>query len=139
MVFDGITCISYVAFELDEQPEQALGLRRIQEIAPDTSRYWKVVTWNISAVGDEYKSCQAPERWSGEEQVSAVVQEILRWAPDVISLQECEDEDALPGLLSKYALVSLAGPTHHGFVHLYVRSDLEAAVVEVPVVLLLVV
>ena len=46
----------------------------------------QILTWNIAA---DSKSRLAPESFSVADKMGAVQQEILRWSPDIVALQEC--------------------------------------------------
>ena len=57
---------------------------------------WKVLTWNVNQVHQPVSS-RAPQdglQWTAEENLKAVVAEVLRWRPDVLTLQEqvCKDD-----------------------------------------------
>ena len=89
-----------------------------------------VLTWNINGV-QRPKSAQAPadERsWSAVDNLDAVQAEVLRWRPDVFSLQECAGEVGLHRFGAGYAFVG-ARSGHEpkaGFVHLYAKAALSA-------------
>ncbi len=79
------------------------------------------LTWNVSLdLQGEGKSVRAPTTWTREENRAAIEQEILRWMPDIVALQECPTAVALPRLQASCELLG-AAPAHAGFVHLYVR------------------
>ena len=104
--------------------------------APQVFVPLRVLTWNVSECdGCQRISAQAPDdlsSWSGVDNLAAVQLEILRYRADVVSLQECPSEDALPRLLSDYILVG-ARVSHAGFVHLYVlRTWGDVARVHLP-------
>jgi endonuclease/exonuclease/phosphatase family metal-dependent hydrolase len=61
-----------------------------------------------------------------QDQKAAVMEQVLRWRADVIALQECEVESPYGELSAEYTFVGAAGaPKTRGFVHLYVKHDLE--------------
>ena len=90
----------------------------------------RFVTWNIAqAPGLPGKSAQAPDSWTRAENLSSIEQELLRWSPDVVALQECPSAAPLARLRHHYELVG-ASVSHAGFVHLYRRPG--AALERVP-------
>ena len=94
------------------------------------------LTWNICAALDPGKAARAPATWSRMDNLLAMQAFIgRRWRPDVLALQECRDEHALPELLVDYVLLGATRPSsaegaHVGSVHLYARRGLDLAVQE---------
>ena len=85
----------------------------------------RVLTWNISAApGQRNTSAQAPDRWSGQENLERQELEVERLQPDLVALQECPSAVALARLAAKYTLLG-AVEAHAGFVHLYARKGVE--------------
>ncbi len=78
----------------------------------------KAATWNVSG---GQKSDQAPATWLLADQRNALVNEVLRWECDVVSLQEVEFEGPLERLMHRYSHVG-SSRSHRGFVHLYVSK-----------------
>ena len=81
-----------------------------------------MLTWNISAAHACWKSEQAPETWTREEQLELQVTELRRWKAHVVALQECVGTACLPGLTEQYALVGSVR-SHCGFTHLYALAS----------------
>ena len=95
-------------------------------------RVIRVATWNIAG---GQRSEEAPERFSAEDQRSAVMHEIRRWhisyGCDVLALQECDLERAYDELEDSHVLVaSVEAKDSCGYVHVYVRHGLNAEPVE---------
>ena len=94
----------------------AVSARRVvlDDLAPVS-----VLTWNIDGAG---KSRLAPESFTVAEKVAVVQLEILRWAPEVVALQECDGQVGLDALCKqRYDFVGAAA-AHRGYVHLYVKK-----------------
>ena len=77
----------------------------------------RVLTWNIAGMST---SASGPEWWTQADKVAAMRQEIARWDPDVVALQECPGQERWGGLADSMEHVG-AAKAHCGFVHLYVR------------------
>ena len=88
----------------------------------------RVLTWNIA--GDQV-SASGPAWWTGADKVAAMRQEVARWDPDVVALQECPGQDRWGGLDDSLELVGVAS-AHAGFVHLYVKRGLPSERVSAP-------
>jgi hypothetical protein len=58
-----------------------------------------------------------------KDQEAAVIQQVLRWESDLVSLQEVGSADPLDDLLSRYSFVG-ASRSHCGYVQLYVACHL---------------
>ena len=90
-----------------------------------------VLTWNISECDEAQRiSAQAPADrsvWGSADNFLAVQQEILRYRPSLVSLQECPSLEPLPSLLGLYRFVGAAA-AHAGFVHLYILRSLSLPV-----------
>ena len=81
-----------------------------------------VLTWNVDAAG---KSRSAPASFTVVDKAAAVQLEVLRWRPEVVSLQECAEGGAMEALSrEKYEFVGAAA-AHRGFVHLYVKRGVR--------------
>jgi hypothetical protein len=59
-----------------------------------------------------------------KDQEAAVIQQVLRWESDLVSLQEVGSADPLDDLLSRYSFVG-ASRSHCGYVQLYVACHLD--------------
>ena len=97
----------------------AVSARRVvlDDLAPVS-----VLTWNIDGMG---KSRLAPESFVLAEKLAIVQLEILRWAPEVVALQECDGDVALEALCKqKYDFVG-AAVAHRGYVQLYVKKGVR--------------
>ena len=90
-------------------------------VASASQKILTAATWNVSG---GQKSAQAPASWLLADQANAIVQEVLRWESDVVSLQEVSAADPWDSLSSWYSFVG-ASRSHRGFVHLYVARSLE--------------
>ena len=93
---------------------------------------WVVLTWNISGAHEEtdrWKSAQAPPSWSYVDQLSTQVNEILRWRPHLLALQECPGALALCGLSAQYGFVG-AVKSHCGYTHLYALLPLVVDILD---------
>ena len=121
--------VAYVA------PAVVPGVAKSRQCVVEVSDFQplKFLTWNISGAT---KSSMAPASFTSTDKLAAVQLEIGRWQPDIVSLQECVDGEALPQLRPAYNLVgSIAVEDSRrscGFVHLYVRKGLAADRVGVP-------
>ncbi len=80
-----------------------------------------LLTWNIAG---EALACTAPSSWSLKDKDHAVLSEILRWAPDVLALQECATAGRLSTLTSRGYVFVGAAPCHEGYVQLYFKLAL---------------
>jgi len=99
-------------------------MRSVQDTGPVIL---KAATWNVSG---GQKSDQAPAAWSQVDQRNELVNEVLRWDCDVVSLQEVEFEGPVERLLHRYSHVGSSRSSSRrsrGFVHLYVSKKLTFA------------
>ena len=80
-----------------------------------------LLTWNIAGA---QTSSSGPDSWTEADKIAAMRQEVARWDPDVVALQECVGECWWSGLDACMEQVGVAR-AHEGFVHLYVRRGLR--------------
>ena len=94
----------------------------VSRVVVDDMAPVRVLTWNVDGLG---KSRSAPASFTVVDKLAAVQLEILRWGPEVVSLQECPKAAALDVVGGeRYELVG-AAPAHSGYVHLYVRRGVK--------------
>ncbi len=106
-----------------QEPAEAPAVGRAMVSAPDLVSVLEVLSWNVSG-GDV--SCQAPVEFAARDKEGALQQEILRWEPGVVVLQEAAGSAGLPLLTQEcYVLMgACAGPAGH--VQLYLHKRLCA-------------
>ena len=73
-------------------PACAAAPTRVRKVEVSDFQPLQILSWNIAA---DSKSRLAPESFSVADKMAAVQQEILRWSPDIVALQECSSSHCL--------------------------------------------
>ena len=94
-----------------------------------------VLTWNVNQKLQP-KSAQAPaddRMWSASDNLDAIQAEVLRWRPDVLSVQECAGRCAAARFVAEYDLLGAqrGHAAEAGFVQLYAKKSLHATALSV--------
>ena len=102
----------------------------------DAVKSLRVLTWNSSRTSVNPLLFQAPrsdEMRSADDNMAAARAEVMRWRPDVVSLQECSSAKYAHAFGPHYESMGAVG-SHCGCVHLYVRMriGLKASRLRVP-------
>ena len=127
-----LLCVSQaVEVAHQEFPGTQRSLHRMVEVSD--FQPLKFLSWNISGAS---KSRLAPPSFSCTDKLCAVQQEIARWRPDIVALQECVGGAGFPQLCCTHNLVGASAVEDDcrscGFVHLYVRKGLAAVRSDLP-------
>ena len=97
---------------------------------PGTFDPLRALTWNICGDTKAWRAPVDDKDWSAEDKRAALQQDVLELQPQIIALQECASEEALPRLLERYTLVG-AAKSHANYIHLYPLKKLEATRMEI--------
>ena len=93
--------------------------RALRTVEGEALEATRVLTWNING---EKRAAMAPETFDVRDKLAWLREEVLLLQPGVVALQECVSET--PVLAGLYRLSGVAR-AHHGYVHLYVKQNIE--------------